>query len=86
MVSIIQSYPELLDLSKQETAICIFLDKEGASSARTISERCHIPFPRIYRILHKLQLEEILVSWGKPPKLYALRSKEPGLTKSGKRA
>lgn len=84
MSSIIEKHPELLNLGKEEAAIYSLLDREGESSARVISTICQIPSPRIYRILHKLQKQEIIVSCGKTPKVFALRCKDPGLIEKHK--
>ncbi len=68
-----------MDLNPEEAAIYSFLAREGATPARTISEKCRIPFSRVYRILHRLQQREMIVSCGKTPKRFALRCKDPAL-------
>lgn len=79
MSAFIEKHPELLNLSDEETRVFGFLNKEGESSAKVISDRCNIPFSKIHGILYSMQQKELILSRGEMPKIFALRFKEPGL-------
>lgn len=81
MSTFLEKYPELLDLGEDEARVYGFLNGEGESSAKTISSSCKIPYSRIHRVLHRLQQQELVISRGEAPKLFALRCKDPELSK-----
>ena len=81
MSAFIEKHPELLDLSPDESRVYAFLNQEGESSAKIISDRCDIPFSRIHGVLYSLQQKELIFSRGETPKLFTLRFKEPGLAR-----
>ena len=79
MSAFVEKHPELLDLDEDEIKVYGFLNGEGESSAKVISDRCKIPYSRIHSVLYRLQQKELAFSHGEMPKLFALRFKEPGL-------
>ena len=81
MTSFIEQHPELLNLGEEEVRVYHFLSEQGESSAKVISARSKIPYSRIHMVLHRLQQEELVISRGETPKLFALRFKDPGLLK-----
>ena len=81
MGTFLEKYPELLDLGEEEAKVYGFLNGEGESSAKIISAKCNIPYSRIHRVLHRLQKQELVISRGEAPKLFALRFKDPELSK-----
>jgi len=85
MSTFLEKHPELLDLSEDEAKVYGLLNVEGEASAKDISYMCGIPFSIIHKVLHRLQQEELVISRGETPKLFALRFKDPGLVKDGMR-
>ena len=79
MGSFLEKHPGLLDLGEEEVKACSFLNQVGESSAKEISAKCGIPYSRIHRVLYRLQQQELVVSYGSAPKLFALRFKDPAL-------
>ncbi|MBI2868869.1 MAG: hypothetical protein HYX96_03470 [Chloroflexi bacterium] len=80
-MTFIEKYPKLLDIGEDEARVYGFLDREGESPAKVISEKCHIPYSRIHRVLYGLLQKELVISRGEAPKLFTLRYKDPGLIK-----
>jgi sugar-specific transcriptional regulator TrmB len=81
MSTFLEKYPELLDLGEDEAKVYGFLNVEGESSAKVISSNCNIPYSKIHRVLYRLQQQDLIVSRGEAPKLFALRFKDPDLNK-----
>jgi len=81
MSSFLEKHPELLGLGEEETKVYVFLSREGESSAKVISYLCQIPYSRVHKVLHLLQQNELVISRGQAPKLFALRYKDPDLSK-----
>lgn len=81
MSTFLERYPELLDLGEDEGKVYGFLNEQGESSAKVISSSCDIPYSKIHRVLYRLQQQELIVSRGEAPKLFALRCKDPELSK-----
>jgi sugar-specific transcriptional regulator TrmB len=81
MSTFLEKHPELLNLGEEEAKVYGFLNQEGESSAKVISNRCSIPYSRIHRVLYRLQQQELLLSRGEIPKLFALRFKDPALVR-----
>ncbi len=81
MSTFLEKHPELLDLGKDEAQVYGFLNREGESSAKVISDRCEIPYSKIHKVLYRLQQQELVISRGETPKIFALRFKDPGLIK-----
>lgn len=80
MKTILEKYPGLLNLGEEEARVYGCLSREGELPARLISNECRIPFSRIHQILFRLQREQLIISRGEAPKLFALRFKDPALT------
>ena len=81
MSTFLEKYPELLDLGEEEARVYGFLNGEGESSAKIISRNCNIPYSKVHRVLYRLQKQELVISRGEAPKLFALRYKDPELSK-----
>jgi sugar-specific transcriptional regulator TrmB len=81
MSTFLEKYPELLDLGEDEAKVYGFLNAQGESSAKIISGSCNIPYSKIHRVLYRLQKQELVISRGEAPKLFALRFKDPELSK-----
>lgn len=81
MASFVEKYPELLNLGEDEVKVYRFLDEAGESSAKVISAQSGIPYSRIHAVLYKLQQEDLVISRGETPKLFALRFKDPEISK-----
>ena len=79
MKTILEKYPGLLNLGDDEARVYGCLSRDGEHPARVISEVCRIPFSRIHQILYRLQREQLVVSHGEAPKLFALRFVDPSL-------
>ena len=79
MTSFVEKYPELLNLGEEEVKVYRFLDETGESSARVISARTDVSYSRIHAVLYRLQQEDLVISRGEVPKLFALRFKDPEL-------
>lgn len=84
MSTFLEKHPELLNLGEEEAKVYGFLNREGESPAKVISYRCQIPYSKIHGVLHQLQQQELVISRGEAPKLFALRFKDPGLAKQFK--
>ena len=80
MKTILEKYPGLLNLGDDEARVYGCLSRDGEQPAKVISEVCRIPFSRIHQILYRLQREQLIVSYGEAPKLFALRFVDPALT------
>lgn len=81
MSSFVEKHPELLGLGEDEVKVYKLLNEVGESSAKVISARAKIPYSRIHAVLYRMQQEELLISRGDTPKLFALRFKDPELSK-----
>ena len=81
MTSFVEKNPELLNLGEDEVKVYKLLDEAGESSAKVISARSNIPYSRIHTVLNRLQQEDLIISQGETPKLFALRFKDPELPK-----
>lgn len=81
MSSFVEKHPELLGLGEDEVKVYKLLNEVGESSAKVISARAKIPYSRIHTVLYRMQQEELLISRGDTPKLFALRFKDPELSK-----
>ena len=81
MTAFLEKYPDVLKLSEEEARVYQFLNQEGESPAKVISDRCGIPYSKIHKVLYNLQQQELVISRGEAPKLFALRSKDPGLNR-----
>ena len=81
MTSFIEKYPELLNLGEDDVEVYCFLDETGESSAKVISARSNVPYSRIHAVLYRLQQEDLVISRGGTPKLFALRFKDPKVPK-----
>ncbi len=79
MKTILEKYPRLLNLGNDEAMVYGCLSRDGELTASVISEICHIPFSHIHQILYRLQREQLVVSRGEAPKLFALRFIDPAL-------
>ena len=79
MKTILEKYPGLLNLGDDEARVYGCLSRDGEQPARVISEVCRIPFSQIHQILYRLQREQLVVSHGEAPKLFALRFVDPSL-------
>jgi sugar-specific transcriptional regulator TrmB len=82
MSTFLEKHPELLNLSQDEAKVYGLLNIQGEASAKDISYISGIPFSRIHKLLHRLQQEELVITRGETPKLFALRFKDPGLIKN----
>lgn len=82
MSTFLEKHPELLNLGEDEAKVYGLLNIEGEASAKDISYLTGIPFSRIHKLLHRLQQEELVISRGETPKIFALRFKDPGLVKN----
>jgi sugar-specific transcriptional regulator TrmB len=81
MSSFVEKHPELLGLGEDEVKVYKLLNEVGESSAKVISTQANIPYSRIHAVLYRMQQEELLISRGETPKLFALRFKDPELSK-----
>lgn len=81
MSTFLEKHPELLNLSEDEAKVYGLLNVKGEASAKDISYICGIPFSKVHKVLYRLQQEELAISRGETPKLFALRFKDPGLIK-----
>ena len=81
MTSFVERYPELLNLGEDEVKVYKLLDEAGESSAKLISAQTKIPYSRIHSVLYRLQQEDLVISRGETPKLFALRFKDPEIPK-----
>ena len=81
MSTFLEKYPELFNLGEDEARVYGFLNGEGESSAKMISSGCKIPYSKIHKVLYQLQKQELVISRGEAPKLFALRFKDPELTR-----
>lgn len=81
MSTFLEKYPEVLNLGEDEARVYSFLNKEGESYAKVISERCTVPYSRVHYVLYRLQQQELVISRGEAPKLFALRFKDPELAR-----
>ena len=81
MTSFVEKYPELLNLGEDEVKVYKLLDEAGESSAKVISTQTKVPYSRIHTVLYQLQQEDLVISRGETPKLFALRFKDPELPK-----
>ena len=81
MTSFVERYPELLHLGEDEVKVYKLIDEAGESSAKLISAQAKIPYSQIHVVLYRLQQEDLVISRGETPKLFALRFKDPELPK-----
>ncbi len=81
MGSFFEKHPEVLNLGEDEVKVYKLLGELGELPAKVVSARCDIPYSRIHRVLYRLQQEGLVISHGEVPKLFALRFKDPKLSK-----
>lgn len=81
MSSFVEKYPETLGLGEDEVKVYKLLNEVGESSAKVISAHTKIPYSRIHAVLHRLQQADMVLSLGETPKLFALRFKDPEISK-----
>ncbi len=79
MKTFLEKYPELLNLKEEEARVYGCLSRTGDLTASVISASCHIPYSQIHTILYRLQQEQLIVSRGSAPKLFALRFIDPAI-------
>ena len=79
MKTILEKYPGLLNLGEDEARVYGCLSRGGELPARVISNECRIPFSHVHQILYRLQQEQLIISRGEAPKLFALRFKDPAI-------
>ena len=77
MASFVERYPELLNLGEDEVKVYRLLNEAGESSAKVISAQAGVPYSRIHAVLYRLQQEDLVISRGETPKVFALRFKDP---------
>ena len=85
MSTFLEKHPELLNLGEDEARVYGFLNREGESTAKVISDRCQIPYSKVHGVLYRLQQQEFVISRGEAPKLFALRFKDPELTRQSRK-
>jgi sugar-specific transcriptional regulator TrmB len=81
MSTFLEKYPDLLDMGEDEAKVYGFLNAKGESTAKIISRSCKIPYSKIHSVLYRLQKHDLVISRGEAPKLFALRCKDPELSK-----
>jgi sugar-specific transcriptional regulator TrmB len=81
MSSFLGKHPEVLNLGGDEVKVYKLLGELGELPAKVVSARCDIPYSRIHGVLYRLQQEGLVISHGEAPKLFALRFKDPELSK-----
>lgn len=79
MKTFLEKYPELLNLKEEEARVYGYLSRAGEMTAKVISAECDIPYSHMHRILYRLQQEQLVLSRGDTPKLFALRFVDPAI-------
>ncbi len=69
--------PELVRLGQDEVKILGLLAEFGELPAKSLSNLAGIPYSQIHRVLFDLQNGDWIISYGKTPRLFALRYEYP---------
>ena len=81
MNSFVEKHPELLNLGKDEIRVYNLLYRVGECSAKVVCAQIDMPYSRIHAVLHRLQEAGLVISKGETPKLFALRFRDPKLSR-----
>ena len=81
MNAFLEENHNLLGLGDDEARIHKFLNSKGEATAKDISYQCEIPYSQIHKALYRLQNQELIISRGDAPKLFALKCRDPELTR-----